>query len=44
MDGIDGGLWQYGDDSYPRAETTFFGGTFCKHPLAMAAARAVLAT
>ncbi len=42
MDGIDGGFWQYGDDSYPQADTTFFAGTFCKHPLAMAAAKAVL--
>lgn len=42
MDGIDGGSWQYGDGSYPRAETTFFAGTFCKHPLAMAASLAVL--
>jgi amino acid adenylation domain-containing protein len=42
MDAIDGGMWNYGDDSYPEAETTFFTGTFCKHPLAMAAARAVL--
>jgi len=42
MDGIDGGIWNYGDASYPQAKTTFFAGTFCKHPLAMAAARAVL--
>lgn len=42
LDGIDGGLWHYGDDSYPSAERTFFAGTFCKPPLAMAAARAVL--
>lgn len=42
MDRIDGGLWQYGDKSYPQVETTFFAGTFCKHPLTMAAARAVL--
>lgn len=42
MDGIDGGLWNYGDSSYPQATTTFFAGTFCKHPLAMAAAQAVL--
>jgi amino acid adenylation domain-containing protein/non-ribosomal peptide synthase protein (TIGR01720 family) len=42
MDAIDGGMWQYGDISYPRATTTFFAGTFCKHPLAMTAARAVL--
>lgn len=39
---IDGGLWQYGDDSYPGAETTFLAGTFNKHPLTMAAASAVL--
>ncbi|MGA9994261.1 MAG: aminotransferase class III-fold pyridoxal phosphate-dependent enzyme, partial [Pyrinomonadaceae bacterium] len=42
MNGIDGGTWTYGDSSYPQAETTFFAGTFCKHPLAMAASRAVL--
>ncbi|WP_338848361.1 amino acid adenylation domain-containing protein [Massilia sp. W12] len=42
MDAIDGGAWQFGDRSGPSRETTFFAGTFCKHPLAMAAARAVL--
>ncbi|WP_332959592.1 non-ribosomal peptide synthetase/type I polyketide synthase, partial [Microcoleus sp. AR_TQ3_B6] len=42
MNGIDGGLWNYGDASYPQAEQTFFAGTFNKHPLAMAVARAVL--
>jgi len=42
MAGIDGGLWQYGDASYPAADTTFFAGTFNKHPLVMAAAKAVL--
>jgi|GEM_PF-132459 len=42
MDGIDGGMWSYGDGSYPAAERTAFGGTFCQHPLAMAAALAVL--
>ncbi|HEX6745678.1 MAG TPA: aminotransferase class III-fold pyridoxal phosphate-dependent enzyme [Longimicrobium sp.] len=42
LDGIDGGMWAYGDDSYPAAKTTFFAGTFCKHPLAMVSARAVL--
>ncbi len=42
LDAIDGGFWQYGDDSVPQANTTFFAGTFCKHPLAMAAAHAVL--
>ncbi|PCC68478.1 Acyl transferase domain-containing protein [Nannocystis exedens] len=43
MDAIDGGAWSYGDESYPTAEQTFFAGTFCKHPLALAAAEAVLA-
>jgi natural product biosynthesis luciferase-like monooxygenase protein len=42
MDAIDGGVWSFGDDSMPSATTTFYSGTFCKHPLAMAAARAVL--
>ncbi|HET7232712.1 MAG TPA: amino acid adenylation domain-containing protein [Longimicrobium sp.] len=42
MDAIDGGAWQYGDDSYPAADQTFFAGTFCKHPVTMAAAGAVL--
>ncbi|MBF0411474.1 MAG: amino acid adenylation domain-containing protein [Desulfamplus sp.] len=39
---IDGGLWDYGDDSVPCQEVIFFGGTFCKHPLTMAAAHAAL--
>ncbi|HEX8393612.1 MAG TPA: amino acid adenylation domain-containing protein [Longimicrobium sp.] len=42
MDAIDGGQWSFGDDSYPAADQTFFAGTFCKHPAAMAAAHAVL--
>lgn len=42
LNGIDGGMWNYGDDSSPQAKKTFFAGTFCKHPLAMAAAKAVL--
>ena len=42
MDKIDGGLWNYGDDSYPQVEKTIFAGTFCKHPMALAAARSVL--
>ncbi|MBD0300890.1 MAG: aspartate aminotransferase family protein [Tolypothrix sp. T3-bin4] len=42
MDRIDGGMWNYGDASYPQVNKTFFAGTYCKHPLAMAAARAVL--
>jgi amino acid adenylation domain-containing protein len=42
LDALDGGMWQYGDASFPGAETTFVAGTFCKHPLSLAAARAVL--
>ena len=42
MDGIDGGMWNYGDDSYPQGKKTFFAGTYCKHPLAMATAHAIL--
>jgi len=42
MDALDGGMWQYGDDSYPAAAVTFFAGTFVRHPLAMAAVWAVL--
>ena len=42
LDRIDGGEWQYGDQSFPQTERTFYGGTFCKHPLAMAGALAVL--
>ncbi|MEE3507576.1 aminotransferase class III-fold pyridoxal phosphate-dependent enzyme [Pseudomonas sp. 10C3] len=38
LDGIDGGTWQYGDQSAPQTEPIFFAGTFSKHPLAMAAA------
>ncbi len=42
MDCIDGGMWRYGDTSYPQGDMTFFAGTFCKHPLTMAASQAVL--
>ncbi|MFF0672775.1 aminotransferase class III-fold pyridoxal phosphate-dependent enzyme [Streptomyces tendae] len=42
MDAIDGGVWNFGDDSYPEVESTFFGGTFNQHPLSMAASKAVL--
>ncbi len=42
MDALDGGAWQYGDDSIPEVGVTFFAGTFVRHPLALAAARAVL--
>ncbi len=42
MNGIDGGLWNYGDASYPQGSKTFFAGTFNKNHMAMAAAKAVL--
>ncbi|MEO8429874.1 MAG: amino acid adenylation domain-containing protein [Acidobacteriota bacterium] len=42
MDALDGGMWRFGDDSFPEAGVTFFAGTFVRHPLAMAAALAVL--
>jgi Condensation domain/AMP-binding enzyme len=42
MDALDGGFWQYGDDSYPAAGVTFFAGTFVRHPLTLAATAAVL--
>ncbi len=42
LDGIDGGFWSYGDQSFPAAPRTYFGGTFCQHPFAMAASLAVL--
>jgi acyl transferase domain-containing protein len=43
LDACDGGMWNYGDDSCPLVDKTMLAGTFCKHPLAMAAALAVLA-
>lgn len=42
MDAVDGGHWQYGDDSAPRTRTAFVAGTFNNHPLSMVAAKAVL--
>ncbi|HLN03124.1 MAG TPA: amino acid adenylation domain-containing protein [Bryobacteraceae bacterium] len=42
MDALDGGMWQYGDASFPEVGVTFFAGTFVRHPLALAAAKAVL--
>jgi amino acid adenylation domain-containing protein/natural product biosynthesis luciferase-like monooxygenase protein len=41
MDALDGGSWQYGDASFPETGVTFFAGTYVRHPLAMAAAKAV---
>jgi amino acid adenylation domain-containing protein len=42
MDALDGGHWQFGDQSFPEIGVTFFAGTFVRHPLALAAAEAVL--
>ena len=42
IDTFDGGMWDYGNDSYPPANKTVFAGPFFKHPLTMAAAVAVL--
>jgi amino acid adenylation domain-containing protein len=42
MDALDGGGWQFGDDSFPEIGVTFFAGTFVRHPMALAAAEAVL--
>ncbi|WP_170416496.1 non-ribosomal peptide synthetase/type I polyketide synthase [Ruegeria atlantica] len=42
MDALDGGMWQYGDDSVPEASPTFFAGTFVRHPLVVAAVGATL--
>ena len=42
MDALDGGPWQYGDDSVPSVGVTYFAGTFVRHPLALAAAKASL--
>ncbi|MET1161903.1 MAG: amino acid adenylation domain-containing protein, partial [Pseudoxanthomonas sp.] len=42
MDALDGGHWEYGDDSAPTVGVTYFAGTFVRHPLALAAAKASL--
>jgi glutamate-1-semialdehyde aminotransferase/acyl carrier protein len=42
MDALDGGFWQYGDDSTPPVGVTYFAGTFVRHPLTLAAAKASL--
>jgi glutamate-1-semialdehyde aminotransferase/acyl carrier protein len=42
MDALDGGHWEYGDGSAPEVGVTYFAGTFVRHPIAMAAARAAL--
>lgn len=42
MDALDGGFWQYGDGSVPEIGVTYFAGTFVRHPLALATAKASL--
>ena len=42
MDALDGGTWQFGDDSVPEVGVTFFAGTFVRHPLTLAAVKSVL--
>jgi glutamate-1-semialdehyde aminotransferase/acyl carrier protein len=42
LDCFDGGPWHFGDDSFPEAGVTFFGGTFTRHPVAVATAHAAL--
>jgi acyl transferase domain-containing protein/glutamate-1-semialdehyde aminotransferase len=42
MDALDGGYWNYGDDSTPTVGVTYFAGTFVRHPLALAAAKGAL--
>jgi amino acid adenylation domain-containing protein len=42
MDALDGGDWNFGDNSTPEAGVTYFAGTFVRHPLALAASKASL--
>jgi glutamate-1-semialdehyde-2,1-aminomutase len=42
MDAVDGGMWNYGDASYPEADITFMTGTYFQHPVIMAALLAAL--
>lgn len=42
MDALDGGYWQFGDDSMPEVGVTYFAGTFVRHPFALATAKATL--
>jgi hypothetical protein len=39
---LDGGYWQFGDGSSSEAGVTYFAGTFVRHPLALACAKASL--
>ncbi len=42
LDAIDGGHWQFGDESSPVKATTFVAGTFNSHPLTMASSLQIL--
>ncbi|MBC7758690.1 MAG: aminotransferase class III-fold pyridoxal phosphate-dependent enzyme, partial [Phormidesmis sp. FL-bin-119] len=42
MDALDGGSWQFGDNSAPEVGVTYFAGTFVRHPLALIAAKTSL--
>lgn len=42
MDALDGGSWQFGDNSVPTTAITYFAGTFVRHPLALRALREAL--
>jgi len=42
MDALDGGTWQFGDDSVPEVGVTYYAGTFFRHPLALASTKAAL--
>src|SRR5205814_1386799 len=42
MDAVDGGMWNYGDGSFPQAPQTFIMGTYFKHPLVMGVVWVVL--
>ncbi len=42
MDALDGGFWEYGDESVPPSGVTYFAGTFVRHPLTLSAALASL--
>jgi amino acid adenylation domain-containing protein len=42
LDALDGGHWEYGDQSIPEVGVTYFAGTFVRHPLTLAASKASL--
>jgi glutamate-1-semialdehyde aminotransferase len=42
LDTLDGGFWHFDDDSVPSVKQTFVAGTFCHHPLAMAASLKII--